>query len=146
MADGVHHPPTQGPERQPRASGLQPPREEPSIGAAADVGQEAEAIERLFLILDGLIAIRLAEIAALSDDDRQRLAQQAGDELAAGADRLTAPGNFDDRRERARALAALANGIAIGAHQPGGITWAGRHWCNAPHLDCLVNSVNKGAA
>lgn len=98
----------------------------------------------LHTVLDGLIALSLAEVAALSRDDRQRLACQSADELAAGADRLTAPGNFDDRRERSRALTALARGIAIGAHQPGDVTWAGRHWCTAPHLDCPVNSVKKG--
>lgn len=91
----------------------------------------------LMTVLDGLIPVQAARIAALSDGDRRRLAEQYADALATGADRLTAPGNFDDRQERAQALTALAGAIAIGASQPGGISWAGRHWCTRPHVNCV---------
>lgn len=97
-------------------------------------------------VLDGLIPLHLMRLAVLSEGDRKRLAEQHADALAAGADRLTAPGNFTDRRERAQALTALAGGIAIGATQPGGITWAGHHWCTTPHPDCPVNTVNERQA
>lgn len=97
----------------------------------------------LRLVLDGLIPLHLMRLAALSEGDRKRLAERYADGLATGADRLTAPGNFTDRKERAQALTALAGGIAIGATQPGGITWAGRHWCTKPHPDCPMNSVNE---
>jgi hypothetical protein len=99
----------------------------------------------LLTAIEGLIPLHLVQLADLTDRARQRLAVQYADELAAGADRLTAPGNFDDRRERAAALTALAGAIAIGALQPGGITWAGRHWCTRPHHGCPVNSVNAAA-
>lgn len=95
----------------------------------------------LWTVLDGLIAVQAARIAELSEGDRRRLAEQYADALATGADRLTAPGNFTDRRERAAALTALAGAIAIGAGQPGGITWAEHHWCTRPHVNC-VNERN----
>jgi hypothetical protein len=95
----------------------------------------------LLTAIEGLIPLHLVQLADLTDRARQRLAVQYADELAAGADRLTAPGNFDDRRERAAALTALAGAIALGALQPGGITWAGRHWCSSPHVNC-VNERN----
>jgi hypothetical protein len=100
----------------------------------------------LSTVLEGLIPLHLVQLAELSDRARQRLAVQYADELAAGADRLTAPGNFADRAERSRALTALAGAIAIGATQPGGVTWAGRHWCTQPHAGCPVNPVNASAA
>jgi hypothetical protein len=91
----------------------------------------------LLTVLNGLIPVQAARIADLSAGDRRRLAEQYADALATGADRLTAPGNFTDRRERSAALTALAGGIAIGAIQPGGITWAGHHWCTRPHVNCV---------
>jgi hypothetical protein len=100
----------------------------------------------LMAVLDGLIPLHLMRLAELSEGDRRRLAERYADGLAAGADRLTAPGNFDDRGERAEALTALAGGIALGAMQPGGITWAGRHWCTTPHPNCPVNKVNRREA
>lgn len=100
----------------------------------------------LKLALDGLIPLHLMRLADLSEGDRRRLAEQYADGLATGADRLTAPGNFTDRHERGQALNALAGGLAIGATQPGGITWAGHHWCTTPHPGCPVNTVNERSA
>lgn len=100
----------------------------------------------LMTMLDGLIPLHLMRLSDLSEGDRRRLAERYADDLAAGADRLTAPGNFDDRAERSEALTALAGGLAIGAMQPGGVTWAGRHWCTKPHPDCPVNKVNERKA
>lgn len=87
-------------------------------------------------ILHGLVPVHLARFAACSGHDRHVLAEQYGDGIASGADRLTAPGNFQDRRERSEALTALAGGLALGAMQPSGITWCGLHWCTRPHPDC----------
>lgn len=92
-------------------------------------------------VLSGLIPLHLSRLAGLSDRDRAHVTEQYADEIAASGDRLTAPENFDDRHERARALTALAGGLAIGAMQPGGVTWAGRHWCTTPHVNC-VNGRN----
>lgn len=87
-------------------------------------------------LIEGMLPLQIARIDALSGADRAALAQQAADSLATGADRLTAPGNFTDRRERAEALTALTAAIALGRRQPGGITWAGHHWCTTPHPHC----------
>jgi hypothetical protein len=95
----------------------------------------------LLTAIEGLIPLHLIRLAELSDGDRRRLAEQYADALGSAGDRLTAPGNFDDRAERSRALTALAGALALGALQPGGITWAGRHWCSSPHVNC-VNERN----
>lgn len=87
-------------------------------------------------ILHGLVPVHLARLAAASGRNRHVFAERYADGIASGADRLTAPGNFDDRRERGEALSALAGGLAAGAMQPGGVTWCGLHWCTAPHPDC----------
>jgi hypothetical protein len=100
----------------------------------------------LMTVLDGLIPLHLMRLAQLSEGDRSRLAERYADALAAGADRLTAPGNFDDRAERSEALTALAGALAIGAMQPGGVTWAGRHWCTKPHPNCPANTVDGRSA
>lgn len=87
-------------------------------------------------ILRGLVSLHLAQLTAVSGHDRHALAERYADGIATGADRLTAPGNFADRRERSEALTALAGGLALGAMQIGGVTFAGHHWCTAPHPNC----------
>lgn len=62
--------------------------------------------------------------------------QQCGMGLRAIA---AAAGNFRstaDRQTRSEVLTAMATCLALGALQPGGVTWSGRHWCTAPHADC----------
>jgi hypothetical protein len=34
------------------------------------------------------------------------------------------------------AIAALIEGIAMGAYEPHGISWRGQHWCVRPHAGC----------
>lgn len=104
---------------------------------------EAEAIERLLLVLDGLVSLhlmRLGQPGELARAHAEATAQDGlADVIAEAGDRLTAPGNFrdpEDRRTRGRLLTAMATCLAIGAMQPGGITWAGHHWCTAPHDEC----------
>jgi hypothetical protein len=36
---------------------------------------------------------------------------------------------------------AIVEGLAILAHRPGGVTFAGHHWCVAEHLDCAGGGV-----
>lgn len=90
----------------------------------------------LVTVLTGLVPLHIARHATLSEDDQHALAERAADGIAAGADRLVAPGNFEDHHERAAALNALAAGLAALAHHNGGVTWCGLHWCTAPHPDC----------
>lgn len=105
--------------------------------------QEAEATERLFLLLDGLVPLHLMRLNQPGELARAHAATTLegglADVIAEAGDRLTAPGNFrdpEDRRTRGRLLTAMATCLALGARQPGGITWAGHHWCVAPHADC----------
>jgi hypothetical protein len=95
----------------------------------------------LATVLDGLVALRLLEHRdpAVLADRTAAVAPHLADQIAGYGDRITALGNFldpEDRRDRSRVLAAMATCLAVGAAQPGGITWAGRHWCTADHLDC----------
>ncbi|MEC3993983.1 hypothetical protein VSR01_10680 [Actinacidiphila sp. DG2A-62] len=94
-------------------------------------------------ILHGLVPLHLARLTTASDHDRHVLAERYADGIAAGADRLTAPGNFQDRHERSEALTALAGGLALGALTPGGVTFAGHHWCTAPHPDCPTTRTKE---
>lgn len=113
----------------------------PDTTPAPPTDTPARLPDNLALALDGLIHYRLAQFQARPDELR-RVQQEAGDyadTLAECGDRLTAPGNFPgrtDRRARAEALTAAATALALGALQPGGITWAGMHWCTNPHPGC----------
>lgn len=100
------------------------------------MSQEAVLPPLLADLLHGLVPVHLAHLAVCSDHDRHVFAERYADGIASGADRLTAPGNFQDRAERSEALTALAGGLALGAQQLGGVTFAGHHWCTAPHPDC----------
>lgn len=104
------------------------------------VTTETDAMERLLTVLDGLVPLHIARLGRPDEMNRtHEEAQDLADRIAEAGDRLTAPGNFrnpEDRQTRSRLLSAMATCLALGAHQPGGITWTGAHWCAAPHPDC----------
>ncbi|GAB1646875.1 hypothetical protein [Krasilnikovia sp. MM14-A1259] len=61
--------------------------------------------------------------------------------MAEAADAATVIGSHGDDlqyggKHCADAFNALARGLAIGAYQPGGITFAGMHWCTTIHEGC----------
>jgi hypothetical protein len=60
----------------------------------------------------------------LTDADKQRLATDGADEIASHGDDLQFGG-----KHCAPTFAALARGLAVLAHQPGGVSFAGLHWC-----------------
>lgn len=101
----------------------------------------AQLDSTLLTLLDGMVELKLLCFA-----DPAKLAAARAETgslattLAESGDRLTAPGNFgrdrDRHRIRSEALNAASTALALGALQPGGITWCGRHWCTAPHDDC----------
>lgn len=104
--------------------------------------------ELLRLAVDGLMPFAAAEIARWTDDEKKAFAPIAADLISTGADELR---NTDRRRRdapRGQILAAITRGIALGAEAPGGVDWAGGHWCVAPHQGCLKRAVRavNGAA
>ena len=114
----------------------------------ADTLTVEEAHEQLLLVLDGLVPLHLMRLSNPGELARaQREAAIPGgpaDVIAESGDRLTASGNFQgdgEHRTRGRLLSALARGLALGALQPGGVTWAGAHWCAAPHPACPNRQV-----
>lgn len=108
-------------------------------------GVEAERMETLRTVLEGLVPLHILTLSRPGALDRARA--QAGDladVVACGGDRLVAPGNFrgaEERKARGEALNAVATCLAVGAHNPGGVTWAGLHWCVAPHERCPGGEV-----
>ncbi len=94
----------------------------------------------LIEILNGLVALQMLR---LSHSDQQLRTQLEASDLAyviaEHGDRLTNSGSFQDegnREERGRVLNAMATCLAVGALHDGGVTWAGHHWCTAPHPAC----------
>ncbi|MEU9793803.1 hypothetical protein AB0E27_24780 [Streptomyces sparsogenes] len=100
-----------------------------------------EAPPSLLLVLDGLVHLHLARFAAHPTERARVLAEtdNLADRTTETGDRLAAPGNFrndSDQHARGQVLTAMATCLALGAEQPGGVSWSGAHWCTAPHPDC----------
>lgn len=92
------------------------------------------------------VPLRIWELARLEPEERDRRirawAADASTEVASGGDILMygskKPGGA------AKVFNTLAKGLAAGAHCPGGVTFAGRHWCVA---ECLCPAgVARGMA
>ncbi|GAB3162119.1 hypothetical protein GCM10027258_80500 [Amycolatopsis stemonae] len=66
----------------------------------------------------------LEEISHLTTTERQHLAAEAATTIGSHGDDLMFGG-----KHTAAAFAALARALAVLAHQPGGVTFAGLHWC-----------------
>jgi len=83
------------------------------------------------------VPLRLAELLALRDDERERVALEwASDGARLVAERGDALQFGSKRRgEAARVFDALARGLAALALQPGGVTAFGVHWC-VDHRQC----------
>lgn len=97
--------------------------------------------ETLADTLQVAVPLRINELHRLRPDERderiRRWAQEAADIVAQHGDKLM----FRDRHSRrgigtAGVFDALARGLAAGAWVPGGVTWAGLHWCTQPHDQC----------
>lgn len=94
----------------------------------------------LLTVLDGLVPLHIMRLTRPGELSRAHAeAQDLGDLLTEGGDRLTNPAAFRaaaDRHTRGQLLSAMATCLALGARQDGGITWSGRHWCTTQHPDC----------
>ena len=119
-----------------------------------------ERARRLLPFLQAAVPMWAARMAAWTPERRQHEAMACGDIIAHGADVLFRPGKPSLGRRAATRSAptaltwdrgrggairewrpaeifnAIAKGLAIGALQPGGVTWLGQHWCTAPHGEC----------
>jgi hypothetical protein len=79
------------------------------------------------------VPLWMDEIRNLTDDQRIARARRCGAMVAERGDVLMFGGKAG---KAAEVFNALAEGIAAAAYQPGGITFAGRHWCT-DHRQCL---------
>lgn len=90
-------------------------------------------------VLSGLVPLYMMRLARPSEMARAiEAAADLADVLGGSGDRLTAPGNFKSRSDhvlRGDALNAAAMTLALGAYQPGGVTWCGMHWDANPAQD-----------
>lgn len=104
--------------------------ERPSSGALA------AADPRSAMLLDTLalaVPLQIRELARLTHDQRAETAERCAQVVAEHGDDLM----FGSRRkgETAHVFNALATGLALAAYQPGGVTFAGQHWCT-DHARC----------
>lgn len=85
----------------------------------------------LLLTLEMAVPLTIAEVADWTFEQRQAAAREASAMVAHHGDHLLYGG-----RHTAETFNALARGLAVGAYQPGGVTFAGAHWCVHPHPGC----------
>lgn len=79
------------------------------------------------------VPLRIWELAARTPAQRANIAHRCAQHVAAHGDALQFGGK---KGAAAAAFNALAQGLACAAYQPGGVTFAGRHWCT-DHARCL---------
>lgn len=84
----------------------------------------------LLAALEASVPLKIADLAHWPVEARIRHTDGCADIIAAQGDALQYGGK--GCRE---AFGAVVRALAVGAYQPGGITFAGRHWCAAA-CDC----------
>lgn len=94
-------------------------------------GAHAGQLDALAITLQLAVPLQMWELRHCDDQQRVAMAAAAADVVASHGDDLQFGG-----RHCAEAFNALARGLAIGAHQPGGITFRGLHWCTSAHEGC----------
>lgn len=109
----------------------------PSGRLANDAGITIADDPRQIALVESLaffVPMWMDEIRNLTDDQRVARAKRCGAMVAERGDVL----QFGSSRpgKATEVFNALAEGLACGAYQPGGITFAGRHWCT-DHRQCL---------
>ena len=99
------------------------------LAVAADRRHDA-LVETLALA----VPLRIWELRGRTPQQRAVIARRCGQHIAEHGDSLMFGGK---KGAAANAFNALAEGLAVAAYQPGGVTFAGRHWC-ADHAACLA--------
>lgn len=92
------------------------------------------AAELLLNFLDMAVPLEMQRLAHLDEASRLRIGHEAAHVIPEKGDviQFRATGT-------AAATAALIRGLAAAAYQPGGVVFAGRHWCT-DHTTCEVAS------
>lgn len=83
--------------------------------------------ESLVIALEAAVPLHIVDLRDRTPEQRVAIAQRCADEVAHRGDILQFGG--PKRGEVADVFNHLARGLACGAYQPGGITFAGKHWC-----------------
>ena len=87
----------------------------------------------LLMALEAAVPLEIHRVRDWSWEWRQRTAADVGEVIAYEGDTLMYGGKSGDA---ARVFNRLARGLACGACQPGGVTFAGLHWCAWSHPWC----------
>jgi hypothetical protein len=85
----------------------------------------------LMTALDAAVPLHILLMRDWRPSQRINEAHWASGVIAAKGDVLQYGG-----KGAAGAFNALARGLAAAAYQPGGVTFAGRHWCVEAHIAC----------
>lgn len=99
--------------------------------------------ETLVIALEAAVPLHIIELSNRTPEQRAAIAQRSADEVACRGDIL----QFGSKKRGAVAdvFNHLARGIAVLAFQPGGVTFAGHHWCTS-HALCEDASATAPAA
>lgn len=73
------------------------------------------------------VPVEIRKLRRCPDKERQQLASECGQVITEHGDDLLYASK--KKGDTARAFNALAKGLAALAYQPGGVTFAGLHWC-----------------
>ena len=90
--------------------------------------------DALLIALEAAVPLHIIELQDRTPEQRVAIAQRSADEVACHGDTLQFGGG--KRGDVAAVFNHLARGLAAGAFAPGGITFAGHHWCT-DHAVCL---------
>jgi hypothetical protein len=87
----------------------------------------------LSITLSMAVPLWIEELRPLTDEQRLARASGLADIIGSQGDIILYPSG--KKGETAKAFNALAEGVAIGAFQPGGVTVFGQHFC-VNHAEC----------
>lgn len=90
--------------------------------------------DTLAISLEAAVPLHLMEVRELPFEARHKLAMEASDAIASRGDVLMYGGK---KGAAAEVFNQLARGLAVLACQPGGVTFAGMHWC-IDHDECMA--------
>lgn len=83
-----------------------------------------QRLATLLTTLELAVPMHIAEVRTHSEEWRAGEARRCADVIAAHGDHLQFGGKYC-----AATFNAVARGLALGACQPGGVTYHGKHWC-----------------